>query len=153
MICGGCGCGPGRSCGRTRQRGDLRAEGLRRREPCCSCAHKVRCCLRSIGRAAQTARDGGRPLTVVRQRVGLAYLRRQSTSFPTRYRMGVLSSPTGGAARGHKPTAGFADRRAGQACSVLVHGCKKSCQPATLRKFPALRMPRIDGGISWPWAA
>ena len=49
----------------------LGAEGLHRREPCCSCARKVRCCLRFIGRAAQTARDGERALTVVRQRVGL----------------------------------------------------------------------------------
>ena len=51
--------------------GELGAEGLRRREPCCSCAHQVRCCLRSVGRAAQTARDGGRALAVVRQRVCL----------------------------------------------------------------------------------
>ena len=76
MICGGgCGCGPGR--GNIEADvlgcvlGELGAEGLRRREPCCSCAHEVRCCLRSVGRAAQTARDGGRALSVVRQRVGL----------------------------------------------------------------------------------
>ena len=47
------------------------AEGLRRREPCRSCAHEVRCCLRSVGRAAQAARDGEWALFVVRQRVGL----------------------------------------------------------------------------------
>ena len=51
--------------------GELGAEGLHRRKPCCSCAHEVRCRLRSVGRAAQTARDGGRALSVVRQRVGL----------------------------------------------------------------------------------
>ena len=34
--------------------------------PCCSCAHKVRCSLRSVGRAAQTARDGGLRRSVLR---------------------------------------------------------------------------------------
>ena len=48
IICGGgCGCGPGR--GNTFRRTYLGT--------CCSC---LRCCLRSIGRAVQTARDGGR---------------------------------------------------------------------------------------------
>ena len=39
--------------------------------PCGSCAHEVRCRLRAVCSAAQTARDGGRALPVVRQRVGL----------------------------------------------------------------------------------
>ena len=51
--------------------GQLRAEGLRGCEPCCSCAYEVRCRLSAVGRAAQTVRDGWRALTVACQGAGL----------------------------------------------------------------------------------
>ena len=52
MICGGgCGCGPGR--GNTFMRTYSAASWRSwERKACRSCAHEVRCCLRSVGRAA-----------------------------------------------------------------------------------------------------
>ena len=71
MICGG-GAWPGRgSTFRPRTQrvlGQLRAEGLRARGPC---AYEVRCRLSAVCSAAQTVRDGGRPLPVAGQRAGL----------------------------------------------------------------------------------
>ena len=88
--------------------GELGAEGLHRREPCCSCAHKVRCCLRSIGRAAQTARDGGRPLTVVRQR-GSPARSSSPKRFPPPWRIRAKSSSVASAGV-RKPSSGIALR-------------------------------------------
>ena len=67
MICGGgCGCGPGR--GITLRRTYSAASwGSWERKAAAS----LRCCLRSVGHAAQATRDGGRALTVVCQGVGL----------------------------------------------------------------------------------
>ena len=48
--------------------GELRAEGLRGCEPRGPCAYEVRCRLSAVCSAAQTVRDGGRPLPVAGQR-------------------------------------------------------------------------------------
>ena len=51
--------------------GEVRAEGLRGCEPHSPCAYEVRCRLSSVCSAAQTVRDGGRPLPVAGQGAGL----------------------------------------------------------------------------------
>ena len=64
----------------SRVLGQLRAEGLRGCKPRGPCTYEVRRRLSAVCSAAQTARDGGRALTVVRQRVGLRVSSRSSST-------------------------------------------------------------------------
>ena len=58
--------------------GQLRAESLRGCKSRCPCAYEVRCRLRAVCSAAQTVRDGGRPLPVAGQGAGLQIIGRPS---------------------------------------------------------------------------
>ena len=62
-------------CGLGRVLGQLRAEGLCGCEPHSPCAYEVRCRLSAVCSAAQTVRDGGRPLPVAGQGAGLGVSR------------------------------------------------------------------------------